>query len=237
MNVLIVIAHPDDEGLGAGGTIRKLTQRGHTVDCCIMSGSVDARTQRPASVELRADIEKSREALGIRNMILGDFPNIKFNTVPHLMLVKHIEAQIEKLGSQIIFTHHPADLNDDHTQTARACLAASRLWQRRDGVHRLEGLYFAEVPSSTDWAFAGHERSFEPNTFVEISETDLEAKIASVAAYRNVMRPAPHPRSKENITALAHWRGAQAGYIYAEAFQQVFGGLQLAARPGRTEGV
>lgn len=228
MNILVVVAHPDDEGLGAGGTIRKLSRMGHTVDCCILSGTVDVRTQRPTSEELREDIEKAKQVLGLRNVMLGEFKNIEFNVVPHLKLVQYIEAQIDTFGSQVIFTHHPSDLNNDHTQTAKACLAASRLWQRRSGVPRLEELYFMEIPSSSEWAFAGHERAFEPNTFIELSEDDVQAKIASVAAYRKVMRPAPHPRSEENLTALVRWRGSQSGYMYAEAFQQVFGGLSIA---------
>lgn len=227
MNILVVVAHPDDEALGGGGFIHRLTKRGHTVDCCILSGSVDARTQRPETAELHEDIQKAQEILGYRNVQLGDFPNIEFNNVPHLKLVQYIEKHIEAFASQAIFTHHPSDLNNDHTQTAHACLAASRLWQRRPSVPRLEELYFMEVPSSTEWNFPGHNSNFEANTFVELDQSDLDAKIESVRAYRNVMRPAPHPRSRENITALARYRGSQAGYVYAEAFQQVFGGLKL----------
>ncbi|WP_411976608.1 PIG-L deacetylase family protein [Sulfitobacter faviae] len=230
MNILIVVAHPDDEGLGAGGTIHRLAKAGHNVDCCILSGSVDARAQRPKSAELQEDIQTARRALGYRNVVLGDFPNIQFNTVPHLHLVQFIETHIEAFSSQVIFTHHPSDLNNDHTQTARACLAASRLWQRRENVPRLQELYFMEIQSSTEWAFPGHNVPFEANTFIELDESDIEAKIASVDAYRKVMRPVPHPRSSENMTALTRFRGSQAGYIYAEAFQRVFGGLNLTER-------
>lgn len=226
-NILIVVSHPDDEALGVGGTAHQLARKGHIVDCCILSGSVDARTQRPETVELRKDIEKARNILGIRKLVLGNFPNIKFNTVPHLELVQYIETQIHAMKSEVIFTHHPSDLNNDHTQTSHACLAASRLWQRVHKVVRLQAIYFMEIPSSTDWAFPGHNSPFQPNTFVELNASDLEAKIESIAAYRQVMRPAPHPRSPENIEALARYRGSQAGYIYAEAFQQVFGHLSL----------
>ena len=37
MNYLVVAAHPDDETLGAGATIRKLTENGHRVAVCIMA--------------------------------------------------------------------------------------------------------------------------------------------------------------------------------------------------------
>jgi hypothetical protein len=68
---------------------------------------------------------------------------------------------------------------------------------------------------------------FQANTYLKLEDDDLEAKISSVEAYRNVMRPAPHPRSRENITALARYRGAQSGHIYAEAFQRIFGSFRI----------
>lgn len=226
MNILVVVAHPDDEALGAGGMIHRLAKSGNNVDCCILSGNVSARLNRPEIHELHRDLNDARRILGYRNVELGAFPNIEFNTEPHLRLVQYIERQIENFESQIIFTHHPSDLNNDHTMTAHACLAASRLWQRRSSIPRLEALYFMEVASSTEWAFPGHNHGFQPNTFVELGEEDLAAKVSAVAAYRNVMRPVPHPRSKENIAAMARFRGSQAGYIYAEAFQKVFGILR-----------
>ena len=78
-----MIAHPDDEGLGAGGTISRLVEAGHVVDCLILSANVEARTLRPKDHELNADIRAAQDILGIRNMVSGGFPNIKFNTVPH----------------------------------------------------------------------------------------------------------------------------------------------------------
>ena len=43
MNVLIVAAHPDDEILGAGGTIVRHVQNGDKVFVCILSEGATAR--------------------------------------------------------------------------------------------------------------------------------------------------------------------------------------------------
>ena len=45
MKYLLVVAHPDDEVLGAGASIYKFSKE-HTVDVCIMSADVKARAQR-----------------------------------------------------------------------------------------------------------------------------------------------------------------------------------------------
>ena len=43
MNYLIVVAHPDDEVLGAGATIHKLVREGNNVAICIMANHAAAR--------------------------------------------------------------------------------------------------------------------------------------------------------------------------------------------------
>ncbi|MDP5131227.1 MAG: PIG-L family deacetylase [Paraglaciecola sp.] len=218
---LVVVAHPDDEILGFGASGAKLVANGEIVQPIILCGSVDVRTLRPTNEELYADMLKANVEVGFAEPILGDFPNIRMNTVPHVEIVQFIERQIEKFKPARIFTHHPGDLNDDHTQVSKACLAAARLFQRRADIPALEALYFMEILSSSDWAFSGVTEAFKPTTYVEIT-AQLQQKISALNHYRNVMRPFPHPRSVEIVTGLAAYRGGQSGLNYAEAFQLVF---------------
>ncbi len=221
MNVLIVVAHPDDEVLGAGGTSQVLIGQGCKVTSCIMSYKADARNNRPDEEELYANMIEAQHILGLESPILGEFPNIRFNTIPHLELVKFIENAILKTQAQLILTHHPSDINDDHRHTSIACQAAARLFQRTDKVPALKGLYFMEVLSSTDWAFAGQGNLFQADTFVEIGKF-LEKKIKAIKTYKGVLREFPHSRSEEVIKALATYRGGQSGLNNAEAFQTAF---------------
>lgn len=219
---LTVTAHPDDEILGFGASSYILTNNGHKVYNCILSGNVEARFKRPEVEKLYKDTCKAQKIVGAEPPILGDFPNIKFNTVPHLELVQFIEKVIEEVEPDFIFTHHPSDLNDDHLCVSRACQAASRLFQRRSDIKPIKGLYFMEIPSSTDWAFPTNVAPFLPNTFIEVGLEAVKAKIKSLTAYEGVMRPLPHPRSEEIIVGLAAMRGGQSGVKYAEAFHAVF---------------
>lgn len=229
-NVLVVVAHPDDEVLGAGGTIAKLTDAGVSVTTLILCGSVEMRSARPDDDHLRSDLLDAAKILGTNEPILGDFPNIQMNTVPHVQLVQFIEKHLEQTGASTVFTHHPSDLNDDHRQVSAACQAAARLGQRRPGSHRLHSLYFMEVLSSTDWAFPGAAPAFQAITFSSLAASHADRKHRALAAYRDVMRPFPHPRSDEALDALLKHRGAQAGFEFAEAFQpaytELLGGLQ-----------
>src|SRR5690606_27114650 len=162
---LTITAHPDDEALGFAGASYVLTERGHKVYNCILSGQVDARRHRPEIDRLHAHAKRAQEIMGAEPPILGSFPNIQFNTVPHIELVQYIEGIIEQIQPDFIFTHHPYDLNNDHYHTSKACQAAARLFQRKP-VKRIKGLYFMEILSSTDWAFPVDGQNFQADTFI-----------------------------------------------------------------------
>lgn len=218
-NYLIVVAHPDDEILGAGGFTITMTSKGHKFNMCVLSGNVAARNFRPETNELVNDMYSAAEHVGIDEIEIGDFPNIEFNNVPHLKLVQFIEKAILKFKPDSIITHHPSDLNNDHLHTSLACQAALRLFQRRPEIKPINELLFMEVLSSSEWSINEALNPFKPNFFAEIGEEGLKAKLEALNMYKGVMRDFPHPRSTEGITGLAAYRGGQSGLNYAEAFQ------------------
>lgn len=222
MNYLIVVAHPDDEVLGAGATIYTLSQAGHRVDVCILSGEVNARANRPELDDLHDDVSSALQLLGVQHVYKGSFPNIEFNTVPHLHLVQFIEQTMVQTAADVLITHHPADTNNDHLHTSLACQAALRLFQRRSDVKPPKEMLFMEVPSATEWSVNQGLNRFEPNLFIEVGLEGIERKLEALSQYRGVMRDYPHPRSSEALKGLAAYRGSQAGQSYAEAFQSVF---------------
>jgi LmbE family N-acetylglucosaminyl deacetylase len=222
MNYIIVVAHPDDEVLGAGATMFKLSKEGHKVDVCIMSGQVEARKGRPELNELDQDVQSSLEVLGVTKTFKGGFPNIRFNNVDHLDLVQFIENVIVESDADVVITHHPADTNNDHLHTSIATQAAIRLFQRNPKVKPIKELLFMEVPSSTEWSVNKAMNAFNPNLFIEVGIEAVEKKVYALSLYRGVMRPYPHPRSDEFIKGLAAYRGGQSGTNYAEAFESVF---------------
>lgn len=221
MKYLLVVAHPDDEVLGAGASIYKWTQSGAEVDVCIMSTDAKARTFRPEDNELNDDLNSSSYYLGIGEKYEFTFPNIEMNTIPHLKLVQAIEKAITASQPDIVITHHPADTNNDHLQTSLACQEAIRLHQRRPEVKHIQEVWYMEVPSCTEWAINSAFQKFSPNCYVEVGEECVNAKIKALGMYRGVMRPYPHPRSVEYIKGLASIRGSEWGLKYAESFQVI----------------
>ena len=224
MNYLIVVAHPDDEVLGAGATINKFVSRGDKVAVAIMSQKAEARAN--ISDTLMEDQKKVMDILGVTKVYGATFPNIKMNTVPHLELVQFVEKCIMDFHPEVIITHHPSDTNNDHVVTSFAVQAASRLFQRRTDIPALNELWYMEVVSSTEWALDSSSNRFVPNCYVEVGKQGIETKLRALKAYKGVMRPYPHPRCEETITGLAAFRGSQSGCNYAEAFECVLRRIQ-----------
>jgi N-acetylglucosamine malate deacetylase 1 len=220
MNVLAVVAHPDDELLGCGATLARLKAEGHRIFSVVLCGQADARVDRPPDLERYA--KEAAAMVGIEETMAFAFRNIQFNVVPHIEIVRAIESAIDRFRPEWVFTLHPRDVNIDHRVCYEATMAAILLPQRltRDmPPTMIRKVFLAEVLSSTDWA-APTELAFQPNAFVDVSAT-FSAKIAALEHFAGAMKPFPHSRSIENVRHLAHLRGAQVGLELAEAFTVV----------------
>ena len=218
---LVIVSHPDDEILGLGGTGALLFEAGEKIQPIILCGKVEERSKRPKDNKLKTHIEKANSKVGFNFPILGDFLNIKLNTVNHIDLVKFIEKYIFEFNPYRIFTHHPTDLNNDHTQVSLACQAASRYFQRKNLNSNLKSILLMEILSSTDWAFPVSQPKFNPNFYIDITNY-IDKKISALSEYENVMREAPHPRSEHAIKGHAAFRGGQCGALYAESFELIY---------------
>lgn len=222
MRHLFVVAHPDDEVLGAGAMIRKAVSEGHTVGVVIMNTCDETRYDDDRSKILR-DMEESHRILGISESYLYTHEDGNFHLADHRGMVQEIEQSIRLFSPDCIYTHNPSDNNQDHIVVAQACMEAFRIGQRgRDDIEPVRALYTMEVLSSTDWGINPAAPQFTPNTFVPVDKSCINAKVRALYCYENVIRDAPHPRSVENIEALARYRGCQSGFEYAEAFQCIF---------------
>lgn len=221
MTYLFVVAHPDDEVLGAGALIHKLHRSGERVVCYVLN-SIDTTRYLEEPGRLKEDLAASGQIVGAE-VICGSYTDSEFHNASHREMVQNIESVIAAVQPDFIFTHHPADINSDHYWCSQSCQEAARYGQRgRYAADPIKGLFFMEVQSSTDWGTNTALRPFEPNTFIPVTEPDIQKKIDALGVYENVLRPFPHPRSPEAIRALASYRGSQSGYPIAEAFQCVF---------------
>jgi len=220
--VLVVAAHPDDEILGCGATAARLVQEGRDVYFAVLGEGITSRHENRAAVDpgqssmLHRHAQAAAAVVGVKDILLYKLPDNRLDTVPLLEVVKLVESVVERLKPEVVYTHHPGDLNVDHGVIHRAVLTATRPITS----HPVREIYAFEVPSSTEWAFGGLQPVFRPNVFVDVSAT-LDTKIAALACYETETREFPHPRSPEALRAVARRWGSVAGCGAAEAFELV----------------
>jgi LmbE family N-acetylglucosaminyl deacetylase len=225
LSILILAAHPDDEVLGCGGTIAKLSDEGAIIHVAFLADGVFSRggDQKQQLRDLnirRAAAKKACDILGVKSVSFGEFPDNRMDSIALLDIIKAVEALIVEHQPEMVFTHHAGDVNIDHQRIHEAVVTACRPQCRLP----VKTLLCFEIASSTEWQLPGSAPAFTPNWFVDISKT-VDRKLAALEAYATELRNWPHPRSRQGVEHLAHWRGATVGVDAAEAFML---GRQLA---------
>ena len=221
--ILVIAAHPDDEVLGCGGTIARLTSEGSNVYTLILGEGVTSRDRKRdlakrenEIAELKKQAENANRILGVKKVYTFDFPDNRFDSVPLLDIIKTIEEIKDGIKPDIVFTHHIGDLNIDHQITFKAVMAACRPTIDES----VKEIYSFEIPSSTEWNAPSLSTYFMPDYFVDINKS-LEIKINALKEYESELRDFPHPRSLKAVELNAKYWGVKMGFKAAEAFKTV----------------
>ena len=231
MKILVLAAHPDDEVLGMGGTIKKLSKKGNDIKIIFMSTGILSRRKIETKVSkqvftkdwmkknankiknLRDDAKKAGKILGVNEIEFMDFPDNEMDMVSTLMITKSIENSIKDFKPNVIYTTPQNDVNVDHQKVFASTLVATRPYKNSI----LQEVISYEIPSSTEWFFPSQ---FSPNIFVDISK-EFTSKIKAIKAYKTEIREFPHPRSIEALEVITKRWGSVSGFNYAEAFRLV----------------
>ena len=225
-NVLVVAAHPDDEILGCGGAVARHASQGDTITSVILAEGATSRADAGQDEvdRLKDAARRAAEVLGATPPINLGFPDNQLDSLPLLNVIQSIEEIIFDSRPSVVYVHHGGDLNIDHRIAHEAVITACRPIPGSP----VRKILTYETVSSTEWSGPAIGPAFRPTTFIDIAG-HMETKLAALDAYQTEMRPFPHVRSMEAVTALATLRGSQAGLVAAEAFQ-----LELEISPFET---
>lgn len=178
LDLLFIVAHPDDVELGAAGTILKHKKAGKKVGIIDLTrgelgtrGTVETRKQEAADASHILDLDV-RENLGIRD---GFFKNDEAHQLK-------VIAAIRKYQPEIVVTNAYEDRHPDH---ARAC-------QLVNDACFLSGLSKIETSEDSIKQTAWRPRLLlhliqdtyiKPDIVIDISEF-MEQKLAAIRAYK-----------------------------------------------------
>jgi LmbE family N-acetylglucosaminyl deacetylase len=214
--VLIVAPHPDDETLGAGGTVAKYVAEGHQVTVLIVSGHLPPVYPRETYERTVREAGKAFAILGIRDARFLEIPATMVGNEPVHVLNERIHAVFRDVKPHVVLCAFP-DRHIDHRVIFDGVMVASRPVGVGKGIELLAAY---ETLSETHWNAPHIEPNFTPTWVVDISAV-MDQKLRALACYESQISAFPGPRSVETAEALAKFRGTQAGFAFGEAYQVI----------------
>lgn len=215
-NVLVIAPHTDDETLGCGGTIKKLSKLGKNVYILVITNAHVGDSNlftKESIVQVRKEALEAHKILRVKNTFFADFPAPRLDTYPTYKISRYISEKINELDIDTLFIPHRGDIHIDHRRTFEASIVASR----PIGKYSVKRIYTYETLSETEWAAPYPEENFVPNIFVDISE-ELEYKTKAFSKFKSQIQEFPLPRSIKGIESLANNRGSIISVVAAECF-------------------
>lgn len=194
-SILVICAHPDDESLGAGGTIVTHMNQGLPVDVLCLTGNE----------ERNGELESACKTLGVRHL----YSRVRDDFAIDLSLRDEVAAAILKSRPSIIITHSEDDYNQNHVLCAHL-VSQTAEWAAHttiyDDAHKVERIYHMEVNSLLS----------RPQVLVDISDT-YDVALRALSYHKSQLTKADsfYTRFYDARTRL---RGIQAACERAEAF-------------------
>lgn len=201
--LLVVIAHPDDETIGCGGTISRAVREGSTCRVVLPVRRGDPRGLQHWESILGHFRSACRE-LGAQAVVTEESVVDLWADTQVEQLRAGIEPHVE--WADLVLTHAAGDVHQAHRAVSRAVEIATRPFRRRRSVA------FFEVASSTDQAYVD---TFRPDLFVVLEEEDVACKGRAMGMYPT---EAALGRTPSDLRLRTMHRGLQIGVTHAEAF-------------------
>jgi len=213
-SICIIAPHPDDEVLGLGGTIRRMSLSGIKVHLLVISGHLPPLYSIEIFKKTQIECNMSAKILGISSIKFLEIPATNISQKPVAELNAKINDFLDKAKPTTVFIPFP-DRHIDH----KLIFEASMVCTRPVGQHYPKLVLSYETLSETDWNAPYIEPFFIPEMYIDITDT-FESKLEAMRSYKSQLQNAPS-RSLEAIEALARYRGSQNGFKYAEGFKVI----------------
>ena len=135
------------------------------------------------------------------------------DNIPLKKIIKNISEIFRDVKPTTIYLPFRNDVHTDHRFAFDSVMSCTKSFR----YPSIKKVLAYETISETEFTPPLSNNVFQPNSFSDISEY-MEEKIEIMNIYESEIGEHPFPRSERNIKALATYRGATAGFEYAEAF-------------------
>lgn len=202
---MVVAPHADDEILGCGGLISKVSRLGGTVHVALVNVEQEHRL-----AETVAGLHLLRGPVTVNSF--GSWPG-GMDAVPIRDVATWLTALLDLYQPEAVAFPDSGATHQDHRKCAEAGIVSCR---PTGGTERWRPPLVLTYEETADvWP---PRSTGLPSLSVSLDPGDVDFKIAAMTAHQSQVRCFPSERSEEAIRALARVRGAQAGVTDAEAF-------------------
>lgn len=215
MNVLVISPHPDDETLGAGGTLLKAKEEENKIYWLNMTSKKEELGYTAEEIKDRKQqIKEITQFYQFDDVLDLQLSPAKLDQYHSAEIIKKISDYVAKIKPNMLILPDYNDAHSDHRHTFEWGYAATKIFRHP----YVKCIVTVEIPSETDFGKPMHP--FTPNMYIDITNY-LDKKIEAMKIYRTEIGEHPFPRSLKNIEAHGIMHGASAGVMYAEAFRVV----------------
>ena len=222
--LMAVLAHPDDESLGLGGTLATYAARG--VETYVVTatrgerGRYFSNADRPGDAEVgrvrEAELRAATHTLGVRELVLLDYVDGELDRADPHEAIGRIVAQLRRVRPQVVVTFDPfgAYGHPDHVAicqltTAAVLAAADPAFVTDAPPHRVSKLYYLVFDER---AWAVYQTAFKKLT------TCVDGEERAAVAW-------PRWAVTAAIDTYAHWRQAWSAVRRPETQLSAYAGL------------
>lgn len=211
LRLLAVLAHPDDESLGFGGTLAKCAAEGietHLVTATHGQGGrfrglPQDSPEHPGADALAVIREQELRAaaavLGVRSVTMLGYVDRHLDAAPPREVVGRIAAQVRRVRPQVVITFDPEGAYGHPDHIAISQFAAAAVVAAADPSHAGEGADLAPHATSKFYFVAW------PESAMAAYEAAFRRMISHVDGVDRESRPWPDWSITTVIDTRAHW--------------------------------
>ena len=149
LRLMCVLAHPDDESLGTGGTLAKYAAEG--VETYVVTATRGERgrfgdgQERPASDVVgkvrEAELRAAAQELGVREVVVLGYPDGALDSVDPALAQERIAAEMRRVRPQVVLTFGPDGAYGHPDHVAISQLTSAALVRAADANFAVSKLY------------------------------------------------------------------------------------------------
>ena len=217
-NVLIFVAHQDDETIGSGGLIKYLSENNSIVNVVVISNgdtgiNQESDENKNSIIKLRnKEVKEVKNILGFNELIFLDVPCQNIHQDDQILFHKIIKI-IRKYKPDIVITHSPDDKHKDHRNTSN--LVVDACWKSSENIH----IELGQIHKVKDvWGMEVVDINDRVDFVIDISRY-YDSKIAAIKVYES--QNTIIGGIENFIKGMALVRGYQIGVKYGEGYKRL----------------